>query len=121
MNTISRRTHLERRRRKLSRSLPPPETILRGSVFIRRRRCGGAGCRCAKGEGHATAYLAASMPGGRTEQISLPPELVGEARRCVTVYRRWWRSVEGISAINRELFRKRWVEPRSTATPRRKK
>ena len=117
MKATGSRIRLERLRRKISASLPAPDTILRGSVFIRRRRCGVAGCRCAKGKGHATAYLAASMPGGRTQQISLPQELVDEARRWVEVYRRWWRAVERISAINREFFRKRWIEPRA---PRKK-
>jgi len=106
---------LERRRRKLLRSLPPPETILRGSVFVRRRRCGGATCWCAKAKGHATAYISTTFSNGRTEQISLPADLVPEARRWVAVYRRWWRDMERISAINRELFRKRWVKQRPQA------
>lgn len=109
--TTTSRTRLERRRQKLLRSLPPPETILRGSVFVRRRRCGGATCWCAKArEGHATAYISTTFADGHTEQISLPAELVPEARRWVAVYRRWLRDVERICAINRELFRKRWVK-----------
>lgn len=113
MTTTPSRTRLERRRLKLSRSLPPPENILRGSVFVRRRRCGRAACWCAKVKGHATGYISTTFADGSTEQISLPAELVPEARRWVAVYRRWWRDVERISAINRELFRNRWVEPRA--------
>ena len=59
--------------------------------------------------GHATTYLAVCFPGGKTEQISLPANLVAEARRRAAVYRRWWRIIDRISAINRELFRKRWI------------
>lgn len=110
MKTPSRRLRLERLKDKLARSLPPPQDILRASVFTRRRRCGGAHCHCAKGEGHATTYLAVSLPGKSPEQISLPAELVPEARRRAAVYRRWWRTIDRISAINRELFRKRWIE-----------
>jgi hypothetical protein len=120
MNTTKRRSSLSKLLRRLALSLPPPEAILRGSVFVRRRRCGGSGCRCAKGPGHATAYLVASLPGGRTVQISLPPGLVPEARRRVAIYRRWWRSVERISAINRELFRRRWIDPLKPAAQKRK-
>jgi hypothetical protein len=59
--------------------------------------------------GHATTYLAVCFPGEKTEQISLPANLVHEARRRAAVYRRWWRIVDRISVINRELFRKRWI------------
>lgn len=113
MKPQPRRIRLERLKDELARRLPPPQDILRASVFIRRRRCGGASCHCAKGPGHATAYLAVSLPGESPEQISIPAELLPEARRRVAVYRRWWRTIDRISAINRELFRKRWVEPRS--------
>jgi hypothetical protein len=109
MTTPTRRLRLERLKDKLARQLPPAQDILRASVFTRRRRCGGSGCRCAKGEGHATTYLAVSFPGGKTEQISLPANLVPEARRRAAVYRRWWHIIDRISAINRELFRKRWI------------
>jgi hypothetical protein len=119
MNTNDRRSRLERRRAQLAHALNAPETFLRASVFTRTRRCGGATCRCAKGKGHTTAYLATNHPGGKTEQISLPPDLVPEARRWVADYRSWLRSAEKISAINLELFRRRWVEPRKPA-PRRK-
>jgi hypothetical protein len=105
-----RRKRLERLRRKITKSLTPPENIVRASVFTRKRRCGGANCWCAKGEGHATTYLATTFPGGRTVQISLPSRLVPQARRSVAAYSRWWRAIERISAINRELFRKRWID-----------
>jgi|CXWL01.1.fsa_nt_gi hypothetical protein len=111
MKTNDLRPRLERRRAELARVLRAPETFLRASVFTRTRRCGGATCRCAKGKGHTTAYLATNHPGGKTEQISLPPDLVPEARRWVAASRRWWRSAEKISAINLELFRRRWIEP----------
>lgn len=120
MKTTSPRSRLERRRAKLARALRAPETFLRASVFTRTRRCGGATCRCAKGKGHTTAYLATNHPGGKTEQISLPPDLVPEARRWVAAYRRWWRSAEKISAINLELFRRRWIEPSNPRAARRK-
>jgi len=108
--TTTHRARLERRRREILRSLTPPETILRGSVFVRHRRCGGVTCWCAKDKkGHATAYISTTFADGHTEQISLPPELVAEARRWVATYRRCLRDIERICAINRELFRKRWI------------
>jgi len=97
-------TELERRRRILAK-LPPLEAVLRGSVIVRVLRCGKPGCHCAEGEGHRATYLSVTHAGGRTEQISLPTELVPLARRGVAVYRAWWAAVEKLSAINRDQIR----------------
>jgi hypothetical protein len=48
-----------------------------------------------------------TFAGGRTEQISLPADLVPLARRWVANYQTWWKAVEKISAINRQLLRAR--------------
>jgi len=95
------------RRQKVIAALPPLEEILRGSVFVRSLRCGKARCRCASGEGHRAAYLSVTLPGGRTEQISLPPELVRTAKQWVKNYKLWWRAVEDLSAVNRQVLRQR--------------
>lgn len=102
------------RRRRTVRGLPPLEEILRGTVFVRRLRCGKAGCHCAEGEGHPVTYLSVTLPGGRTEQISLPKALVSTAEQWVRNYHAWWEAVEKISAFNREILRKQ----RATTTRR---
>jgi hypothetical protein len=95
---------VDRRRRILAR-LPPLEEVLRGSVIVRSLRCGKPGCHCAEGEGHRATYLSVTHAGGRTEQISLPAELVALAERGVGAYRAWWAAVEKLSAINRGRIR----------------
>lgn len=95
------------RRRRAARKLPPLEEIVRGSVFVRTLRCGRPGCHCASGEGHRAAYLSVTLPGGRTEQISLPARLVPLAKRWVANYLTWWDAVEKVSEINRQLLRRR--------------
>lgn len=110
---------IDRRRRAL-RDLPPLEEIVRGSVFTRRLRCGKATCRCARGELHTATCLTVSFAGARTEQLSLPVQLVPVARRWVANYRAWWRAVEIISAANRELLRRREVPPTKRSTRRHK-
>ena len=96
---------LAERSHEAARNLPPIEDIVRGSVFTRRLRCGKATCHCADGEPHSVTYLAVSFAGGRTEQISLPSEVVPLARRWVANYRRWWKAMETISALNRDRLR----------------
>ena len=97
---------LLQRRQRLARQLPPLEEILRGSVLTRELRCGKPTCHCASGPGHLATYLTVSFAGGRTEQISLPAALVGQARQWVANYQAWWKAIEAISAINRELIRR---------------
>ena len=96
---------LERRRRILEK-LPSLEGIVRGSVVVRSLRCGKPSCHCAQGEGHRATYLSVTLAGGRTEQISLPAELVPIAKRGVALYHAWWAAIEKLSAINRDLVRK---------------
>jgi len=107
---------LDQRRRAL-RALPSLEEVVRGSIVERRLRCGKASCRCARGQLHTATYLSVTFAGGRTEQISLPAELVPLARRWVANYRAWWKVVEKVSAINRKLLRVR----RSSAQTRSKR
>lgn len=113
---------LRSRRQGVLAALPPLEEILRGSVFVRSLRCGKAGCRCASGEGHRAVYLSVTLPGGRTEQISLPAELVRTAKQWVKNYKLWWSAVEKLSAINRQVLRERRRPARSSAgRPKRKR
>jgi len=107
---------LRARRQRLVAALPPLEEVLRGSVYVRSLRCGKDRCRCTSGDGHRVAYLSVTHSGGRTEQISLPSELVPLARRWVDNYRAWWRAIEELSAINRQVLRQR---RQATSTPRR--
>ena len=88
---------------------------MRGSVFTRRMRCGKPSCRCARGVLHPATYLGVSFAGGRTVQVSLPPALVATARRGVANYQAWWRAIETISEINRELLRRRRGVPDESA------
>ncbi len=105
----SRNKLLARRQRLLAR-LPPLTEMVRGSFFVRYRRCGKPGCRCNRTRGHRTAYVAVTHQDGSTEQISLPRELEPLARTWVRNYQRWWQAVESISRINRELLRRRLVD-----------
>ena len=105
---------LERRQRVVA-GLPPIDEILRGSVFVRTLRCGKTTCHCATGKGHQVAYLSVTLAAGRTEQISLPAHLVPLAREWVGNYSKWWRIVERVSAINREVLRAKREQGRAGA------
>jgi hypothetical protein len=105
------------RRRRILAKLPPLEQVLRGSVVVRFLRCGKPGCHCVEDAGHQATYLSVTLAGGRTEQISLPAELVPQASRGVAAYHAWWAAVEQLSAINRDRIRR---QRRQSAALRRR-
>jgi hypothetical protein len=100
-------SRLVTRRRRLLAKLPPLDEVLRGSLVERSVRCGKASCRCAAGELHAAVYLSVTHRGGRTEQISVPRELVATVRDGIAIYQKWWEILEQVSAVNRDLLRQR--------------
>ena len=105
------RKELEARKQVIIASLPPFAEMVRGSVFKRRIKCGKASCRCAQGQGHPTTYLSVSFKGGKTVQITVPKELVPRVHGWVKNYSEFWSALEQISEINRQLLRKRLLEP----------
>lgn len=98
------------KRKRVTQHLPPLEEVVRGSLLKRSIRCGKPNCRCAQGEGHQTFYLTVSFARGRTEQLTIPPALVPTVRRWLANYQDLWLALEEISAVNRQLLRKRWLE-----------
>jgi len=111
MTDMSKREDLLARRQRLQTTLPPVEEILRGSFFVRSRRCGRPQCHCARDSGHRTALVGVTYADGSTEQIVVPASLERLARTWVGNYQNWWKTIERISTINRELLRRRLVGP----------
>lgn len=89
--------------------LPPLEEVLRGSFLEREIRCGKPRCRCAKGSGHVLLCVTVSVPGGRTQQVTVPPELAATIKVWIDNYRRYWQAIEDVSAINRKLLKLRQI------------
>ena len=79
-------------------------------MIERRLRCGKPTCRCVRGEGHRAYYLTVTFARGRVEQVTVPEDLVPIVRRWIDNYHRWWGGLEEVSAVNRELLRKRWID-----------
>ena len=107
----STRRQLEQKRVRRAQRAPELTHVLRGSLFERSRRCGVPSCHCASGSGHPVVCVGVTLPGGKNVQVSVPPELVPVVRQWTKNYRRLWKLIEDISAINRELLRGRLVDP----------
>lgn len=104
------RKQLEERRKRLARQVPDVGQLIRGSLFERTRQCGRSTCHCATGEGHRTAYVGVTLGAGRSEQVTVPAELLPLARTWTDNYKRLWELIEEVSAINRELLRRRLLD-----------
>lgn len=102
-------TSLLKQRGRVLKGLPPFEEVLRGSFLQREIRCGKPRCRCQKGPGHALLCVTSSVPGGRTQQVTVPPDLATTIKTWIENYRRYWQAIEEVSAINRKLLKLRQI------------
>src|SRR6201993_2718826 len=99
---------LRKRRRALLRQLPPLQSILRGSLIERYKRCGKPGCKCVDGPGHGPKYyLSVSYPVQRPQKDYLSQDSYGETVEFLANYHRSREILEAICEINRELLRRR--------------
>ena len=99
---------LRRRRRQLLRKLPPLDSILRGSLVERYKRCGNPSCKCANGAGHGPKfYLSVSYPGRAPQMDYVPQADYAQVSERVANYAQVREILEEISEINHELLRRR--------------
>lgn len=99
---------LKRRRRQLLRMLPPLDSVLRGSLIERYKRCGNPNCKCAKGPGHGPKYyLSVSYPNRSPQMDYVRQADYAQVTECVANYTQVREILEEISEINHELLRRR--------------
>jgi len=101
-------------------NMPPPERnarsrlaqtvsrqgLIRGSLLVRRRVCGKAGCRCARGELHESLYLAINDE-GRTRQLYVPKDWEQRVRQWVAAHHQAREFMEEISRLHWQKVQKR--------------
>ena len=103
------RTHMsavERRARSQLAQLLSQRGVIRGTLLVRKRKCGKANCRCAKGEGHESLFLVISE-NGRTRQLFVPKDWESHVRLWVEDYHRARELMEEISRIYWDKVRNR--------------
>src|ERR1700760_2118993 len=89
------------RRQALLRQLPPLQSILRGSLIERYKRCGKPGCKCADGPGHGPKYyLSVSYPGLQPQMDYVPQEAYAQTAEFLANYHRAREILETICEIN---------------------
>ena len=103
------RTHMsavERRARSRLTQLLSQRGVIRGTLLVRKRKCGKANCRCARGEGHESLFLVISE-NGRTRQLFVPKDWESRVRLWVEDYHRARKLMEEVSRIYWDKVRNR--------------
>jgi hypothetical protein len=99
---------LRRRRQTLVGKLPPLESLLRGSLIERYKRCGYAGCKCQQDRGHGPKYyLSISQVGKRPRMDYIPQSYQPQAQQLLDNYRQVQDILKQVCDINCELLRRR--------------
>ena len=88
----------ERKARSQLAQLVAQRGILRGSLLVRRRVCGKAGCKCTRGKLHESLYLVITER-GRTRQLYVPKDWEPRVRRWVEEYHQARGLLEEVSRI----------------------
>lgn len=96
----------ERKTRSRLAQLATQNGLLRGSLLVRRRKCGKPNCHCAQGEGHESLYLVISEA-GRTRQLFVPKDWEPLVRQWVENHQRARQLMEEISRLYWDKVRKR--------------
>jgi len=94
----SKMTAAERRARSQLAQLLSQRGVIRGSLLVRKRKCGKPNCRCARGEGHESLFLVISE-NGRTRQLFVPKDWESRVRLWVEDYHRARDLLEEVSRI----------------------
>jgi hypothetical protein len=94
---------LKRRKRRLLARLRIPDDALPGSLVLSHRRCGKAGCHCAKGDAHPF-YTLTFMVDGKKHVESIPAEWIDAVRPAVEAGRGFQDSVAELFVINAQLL-----------------
>jgi hypothetical protein len=88
----------ERSRRSRLAQIVSSQRFLRGTLAVRRRRCGKPNCRCARGELHLSLYLVQSR-GGKPRQVFVPKEWEERIRQNVQGYQKIQQLLEELSEV----------------------
>jgi len=95
-----------------SKSTPEPQ-LLRGHLFVMRRRCGKPNCRCAAGEPHESPALA-YPEAGRTGTMTLTGADLVEVRAALGRYERARAQLDAQADAGVAALRARRVAERKT-------
>jgi hypothetical protein len=94
-----------RRRRSRAAQIVGSYPLLRGSLSVRKIRCGKPNCKCAAGEPHLSLYLVQSQK-GKPRQLYIPQQMEAEVRAAVENYHSLQALLEELSELEWQRLKK---------------
>jgi hypothetical protein len=112
---------------RLLRRLARSQSMVQGSFYLLKRRCGNPNCRCARGQLHETWVITRSQ-GGKGRTYTVPVEERARLRQLTQEYRHYLRArallrkrhaqmlalVEGLAQARLEVWPRAEKEPKGT-------
>lgn len=96
---------LEAKRDALIEQLHQLPNFMRGTVYVRDRKCGRASCACAKGgPKHSTRQLVVHLK-GKTQTRYVRTGAMERVQGLIAVYDQLWQIVNQLTEVNLELLR----------------
>jgi hypothetical protein len=95
-------TRLEREKANLLREIQRCSEMLQGSLVALYRKCGKKGCRCERGEKHGPAYCLSYKERGVTQMVYIPVSRLGEVKKGMEAFSRYWKLGVKLSRLNLE-------------------
>src|SRR4030042_1289626 len=89
---------------RLLREIQYCSEMLQGSLVVLYRKCGKKGCRCERGEKHGPAYYLSYKEGGVTQMVYIPVSRLGEVKKAMEAFSRYWELGVKLSRLNLEYM-----------------
>jgi hypothetical protein len=93
---------LEAEKAGLLRKIQGCSGMVQGSLVVLYRKCGKKGCRCERGEKHGPAYYLSYKEGGVTRMVYIPASRLGEVKKAMEGFSRYWELGVKLSRLNLE-------------------
>lgn len=90
--------------------------MVRGTLYVHRRRCGKANCHCANEDGHESPALA-YPEAGRTKTLTLAVDEVEEVRAALSRYNTARADLDGAADAGIAVLRARMAQRRRSREP----
>ena len=96
----------ERQLRSAINKLLSQQGVIHGTLIARKRVCGKANCRCAKGQLHESLYLVVTEA-GKSRQMYVPRQWETAVRQWIEQYTQARRLMDDLSRIHWDKIRQR--------------
>ena len=102
------KNQLSSQKKKLIKSLPPLDKILRATISKYYLTCGKPACHCHKDKKkHGPYYYLSAKEESKTRMFLIPEGFLNEVKRGVSYYNQLWEIIYKLCKLNRQILWKK--------------